>query len=77
MDTIGTFFDPTMLDIWLPTLRVGGRVVLILVVAWTLIWASNRLGVGLLLIIKSMSYEYANSVSRRKSSGMGGVGPTS
>jgi small conductance mechanosensitive channel len=43
MDTIGTFFDPTMLDIWLPTLRVGGRVVLILVVAWTLIWASNRL----------------------------------
>jgi hypothetical protein len=37
----------------------------------------NPKGVGLLLIIKSMTYEYANSVSRRKSSGMGGVGPTS
>ena len=37
----------------------------------------NRLGVGLPLIIKSMGYEYADSVSRRISSGMGGGGPTS
>jgi len=43
MKSILEFFDIGSLSAWLPTLRVAGRVLLILLVAWVLMWASHRL----------------------------------
>ena len=43
METIRDLFEPAALSAWMPALSVGGRVLLILLVAWGLIWLSHRL----------------------------------
>ncbi len=42
METIRDFLDPASLNQWLPMLRTSGRVLVILVIAFLLIWASQR-----------------------------------
>lgn len=42
METIREFFDPAALNAWMPMLRAGGRVLMILLMAWVLIRVSHR-----------------------------------
>ena len=42
METIRDLLDPALLTQWLPMLRTGGRVLVILLIALLLIWASHR-----------------------------------